>query len=77
MTPEQSSAFASASGFQPSALTFDMKLMVGGVAIIVSLLILAGLMHLLDSHSSWDKTLFVLSVCTLSFVLMLIFIYVA
>ena len=77
MTPGQQQAFYEASGFHASSLSFDFKLFVGGLSLICAVLILAGLMHLLNSTSPWDKMIFVLSVFALSFVLMMIFAYVA
>lgn len=77
MTPAQEQAFNSASGFHAAALSFDLKLLVGGVALICAVLILVGLMHLLNSNSAWDKSVFLLSLFGLSFVLMLLFMYIA
>lgn len=77
MSPTQKAAFAAASGIQPSALSFDIRLFVGGIALIFSLLVLAGLMHLLNSNSAWDKTIFGISIFGLAFTLMMIFIYIA
>ncbi|HEX4044062.1 MAG TPA: hypothetical protein VHZ76_00160 [Gammaproteobacteria bacterium] len=77
MSPKQQDAFYAASGLHANGLNFDVRLFVGGITLIIAVLILAGLMHLLDSGSPWDKMVFFLSVFGLSFVLMLIFIYVA
>jgi len=77
MNAQQQEAFYAASGLHASGLSFDVRLFVGGIALIIAVLILAGLMHLLDSQSPWDKFVFVLSIFGLSFALMLIFIYVA
>ena len=75
MNSTQEEAFNAASGFHAVALSFDIKLLVGGVTLVCAVLILVGLMHLLNSNSAWDKTLFMLSLFSLSFVVMLIFIY--
>jgi hypothetical protein len=77
MTPAQAQAFQDAAGFAASSLSFQVKLMVGGLAIVCALFILAGLMHLLNSNEPWDKMMFMLSVFGLSFILMLIFTYCA
>ncbi len=77
MTPAQQQAFYDAAGFHSSSLTFDLKLFVGGSALICAVLILTGLMHLLNSNGPWDKMIFVMSIFALSFILMMIFAYVA
>lgn len=77
MTSQQEEAFYAASGFHASSISTEIRLLVGVIAIIVALLVLAGLMHLLDSASPWDKFIFMLSIFGLSFVLMLIFIYLS
>jgi hypothetical protein len=77
MTDVQKEAFYQASGFTTSGLTFDIRLLVGGIAIICSILILIGLVHLLNSNSPWDKNIFFLSLFALAFSLMLIFVYIA
>ncbi len=77
MTPQQQEAFYAAAGFHPSGLSFDLRLFVGGMVLIIAILILAGLMHLLDSTSPYDKVILFLNVFALSVVVMLIFIYVA
>lgn len=70
----QAQAFYDAAGFHAMSLKFAIKLWVGSVAIFCAVLILAGLMHLLHSHSAWDKTVWMLSVLGLSLVVMLVFI---
>jgi len=77
MTADQEQAFYEAAGFHASSLSFDMKLFVGGLSIVSALCILAGLMHLLNTASPWDKTIFMMSLFALSFILMMIFAYVA
>jgi hypothetical protein len=77
MTPAQQQAFAAAAGFQASHLRFEIKLMVGSIALACAIFILIGLMHLLNSNAPWDKVIFMLSIFTLSFILMLIFTYCA
>ena len=77
MTADQEQAFYEAAGFHASSLSFDMKLFVGGLSIVGALCILAGLMHLLNTASPWDKTIFMMSLFALSFILMMIFAYVA
>jgi hypothetical protein len=77
MTPEQQQAFYDAAGFHASSLGFDLKLFVGGTALIGAIFILTGLMHLLNSNGPWDKMIFMISVFALSFILMMIFAYVA
>ncbi len=77
MTPDQESAFNAASGFRASGLSFDIKLLVGGIMLICCIFILAGLMQLLNSNSPWDKTVFILNLFFLSFVIMLVFMYIA
>lgn len=77
MTEIQQQAFYDAAGFYASSLSFDVRLFAGGFTIVCAILILAGLMHLLNSNSSWDKTVFILSIFGLSFVVMLLFIYIA
>jgi hypothetical protein len=73
MTSSQQQAFYDASGFHAAHLSFDIKLFVGGVALVCSIFILTGLMHLLNSNSPWDRVIFMVSIFALSFVLMLIF----
>ncbi len=77
MNPEQQAAFFSASGIHSGTLVFWIRLLVGGFAIIGAVLILIGLLHYLDSNSSWDKNTFILSLFALAFVLMMIFTFVA
>lgn len=77
MTPEQEQAFYDAAGFHASSISFDIKLFVGGIAIICSVFIIVGLMHLLNTNISWDKMIFLISIFALSFILMLIFTYCA
>jgi len=77
MTSDQEAAFLAASGIHADKLTFAIRLLVGGTAILCAVLILIGLMHLLDSNSSWDKMLFIICLLGLSFVMMMIFIYIA
>lgn len=77
MNATQEAAFTAASGFSASSLSFDIKLLVGGITLIGSLIILSGLMQLLNSNSAWDKNLFILSLLGLSFVVMLIFMTIA
>lgn len=70
-------AFYAGSGVPAHALSFDIRLMVGGVAILCALLILVGLMHLLNSNSAWDKLIFSISLFGLTFILMMVFMYIA
>lgn len=77
MTPEQQQAFSDAAGFSASTLSAEIKLLVGGITLICALFILAGLMHLLNSNAPWDKMMFMISVMSLSFILMLVFSYCA
>lgn len=77
MSPEQQQAFLDAAGFHVDSINFDIKLFVGGIALICTLFILVGLMHLLNTNTPWDKMTFLLSIFALSFVLMLIFTYCA
>ena len=77
MTQTQQDAFLAASGFHASNLSFDIRLFVGGITILCAVGILVGLMHLLNSHSAWEKSLFLINVFALSFVLMMIFTYCA
>lgn len=77
MSPQQLSAFTQASGIAPSHLTFYIRLAVGGMAILVAILIIVGLMRYLDSNLAIDKTIFVISLFALLFSLMLIFMYIA
>jgi hypothetical protein len=77
MTPAQAQAFQDAAGFAASGLRFEIRLMVGGLALVCALFILVGLMHLLNSNEPWDKMMFLLSIFGLSFILMLIFTYCA
>lgn len=77
MTPAQAQSFQDGAGFAASSLSFEIKLMVGGIALVCALFILVGLMHLLNSNAAWDKIMFMLSVFALSFILMLIFTYCA
>jgi hypothetical protein len=77
MSPEQKAAFLAASGISTTMLTFWIRLLVGGVAIICALLILIGLIHYLNSNSGWDKNIFIISLFSLAFVLTMIFVFVA
>lgn len=77
MSPEQQAAFSAAAGISSNVLTFWIRLLVGGVAIICTLLVLIGLIHYLNSNSGWDKNIFITSLFGLAFVLMMIFIFVA
>jgi membrane-bound ClpP family serine protease len=72
-----SQAFYEAAGFQASSLKFVIKLGVGGVGIFCALMILVGLMHLLNSPSAWDKTVWLLSILGLSFMVMLVFLLIS
>lgn len=77
MTPTQEEAFNAAAGFHAAGLSFDLKLFVGGITLVCAVFILIGLMHLLNSNSAWDKTVFLISLFGLSFVVMLLFMYIA
>ena len=77
MSPEQIQVFYAASGIHASSLMFCIQLLVGGVAILASLMILAGLMRLLETNQVWDKIVFLMCLMGLAFTLMLIFIYLA
>jgi hypothetical protein len=77
MNPAEQQAFYDAAGFHASHITFDIKLFVGGLAIISALFMLTGLMHLLNTNAPWDRMMFMLNIFMLSFVLMLIFSYCA
>jgi hypothetical protein len=77
MTPEQKTAFYDGSGLHASGMIFDIRMLVGGVALICCLIILVGLMHYINSNSGWDKSVFLLSIFMLCFILMVIFIYIA
>ena len=77
MSDAQVQAFYAASGVHVTSLTFCIQLLIGGIAILTSLMILAGLMRLLETNQVWDKVVFLMCLMGLSFVLMLIFIYLA
>ena len=77
MTSAQTAAFYAGSHMSAKGLSFDIRLMVGGIALLCAVFILSGLMHLLDSNAAWDKTIFVLCLFGLTFILMMIFIYIA
>jgi hypothetical protein len=77
MNPTQLDAFYNASGIHANGLSFDIRLFVGGVAIILSVLILVGLVHHLNSDSASDKSMFGLGIFGLMFTLSMIFIYIA
>lgn len=77
MTPEQVQAFYDGSGLHAKGMVFDIRMLVGGAALICCLIILVGLMHYINSNSSWDKSVFLLSTFVLCLVVMLIFIYIA
>lgn len=77
MTDAQEQAFLAAAGFHTSSLMLLARLSVGGIAILCAVLVLIGLIHLLDSNSAWDKAVFLICTSGLSFVLMMIFIYLA
>ena len=77
MNATSQQAFLDAAGISASALSFNLRLLVGGLMLVVAVLILGGLMHLLDSASAWDKMMFFLSVMALSFITMMVFIYIA
>lgn len=77
MNPNQQQAFQDAAGFAASTLSSEIKLFVGGITLVCALFILGGLMHLLNSNAPWDKMMFIMSVFSLSFILMLIFSYCA
>lgn len=77
MTPEQQQAFYQASGFQAASITWDVRLLVGGLTIICVLLILAGLVHSLSSNSSIDYVTFIASLFALGFIVMMMLIYIA
>ncbi len=77
MSPDQIQAFYAASGIHTGSLMFCIQLLVGGSAILTSLMILAGLMRLLETNQVWDKVVFLMCLMGLAFTLMLIFIYLA
>jgi hypothetical protein len=77
MSPTQEETFNAASGFHAASLSFDIKLLVGGVVLVSALFILGGLMQLLNSNSAWDKHVFLISLLGLSFVVMLLFLFIA
>lgn len=77
MTPAQQQAFYNAAGFQASNITFDVRLLVGGLTIICVLLILVGLVHSLSSNSSLDYATFIGSLFALGFIVMMMLIYIA
>ena len=77
MTPEQQQAFYQAAGFQASSITWDVRLLVGGLTIVCALLILVGLVHSLSSNSSIDYITFIASVFALGFIIMMMLIYIA
>ena len=77
MSSAQQAAFYAASGIHTSSLTLLTRLAVGGVAILCCVLVLIGLMRLLDTNTAYDKAVFLMSIFGMSFVLMMIFIYIA
>lgn len=77
MTPAQQQSFQDAAGFTASLFSGEIKLFVGGIALVCALFILVGLMHLLNSSDAYDKVIFLVSIFALSFILMLIFTYCA
>lgn len=77
MTPDQQNAFLAGSGIEAGTLVFVIRLAVGGLAVICAIFILVGLLHYLDSSSSWDHHTFTVSIFILAFILMMIFAFAA
>lgn len=77
MNPTQTAAFFAASGVHADGLSFDIRLFVGGIALIISVLLIAGLTHLLNSDRPNEKQQFLFGIFGLAFTLMMIFVYIA
>ena len=77
MSNSLSDAFYTASGIHADSLTMEIRLLVGGIAILSTLLVLVGLIQLLDTNSVADKVVFLICLFGLMFALMMIFIYIA
>ena len=77
MDPKQLAAFFNASGVHAEGLSFDIRLFVGGIALIMSVVLIAGLTHLLNSDRPNEKQQFLFGILGLAFTLMMIFVYIA
>lgn len=77
MNTNVTEAFLAGAGFSASRLQFHIKLWVGSLALISAIVILAGVMKLLHSDASWDKSVFLFALLGISFFVSLILITLA